>query len=111
MTVHLFAPGEHDEFICTHILAGHVANGEIAHVEQEDGSVAVDFPLPTETIEAAILTYDRADYLVSPSTLVVDAARDDAALRLFKAGTITKSEMEAVTGKPYTYGVNLPKPF
>ena len=62
MTYH-FAPGEHDEFICGHILSGFDIDGtSVEHRDYPDGSVDVDFPLPAETVEQAILTYSRADY-------------------------------------------------
>ncbi len=66
MAVHVFAPGEHDEFVCAHVMAGHDP-APVTHNWSPDGSVSVDFPtLPPETIEAALLTYDRADYEVEP---------------------------------------------
>jgi len=47
----------------------------------------------------------------SAAEQVRNAQRDDAVLRLFMRGKISKTEMEAVTGKPYSYGVNYPAPF
>lgn len=71
--VHRFAPGEHDEYVCKHILSGHVIVGPVEHVDHEDGSVEVTFPIPAETVQTALASYVRDDYIRPPAvTLTAD---------------------------------------
>jgi hypothetical protein len=67
MTAHIFQPGEHDEFVCGHVINGYAVSGPVEHVENADGSVVVDFPgITAEQIAARLLTYDPEVYLNAP---------------------------------------------
>jgi hypothetical protein len=51
-------PPVHDENICAHILAGHEVTTPVEHIEHEDGSLSVVFPLTQQEVEDAIASYD-----------------------------------------------------
>lgn len=72
MYLHRFAPGEHDETVCQHILAGHVISESVEHVDHPDGSVEVTFPVPAETVQTALLSYSREDYIKPAVVLTAD---------------------------------------
>lgn len=62
--IYHFAPGDHDQFTCKHILNGVEVVGAIEHTDHEDGSVDVGFPEAVDEayVAARLLTYVRADY-------------------------------------------------
>lgn len=62
MAVFAFAPGEHDEWVCMHIMQGRTPVA-VEHKYERDGSVTVEFPgIPEREIAEAIGNYDRAEY-------------------------------------------------
>jgi len=63
MSVRRFASGDHDEYLCKHILDGLAVGVSIDHTDYPDGSVDVDFDgVDDATIESRIATYNRGDY-------------------------------------------------
>jgi len=65
---HVFAPGEHDEFVCKHVLAEASVSGSVEHTYLDDGSVEVDFlDVAEDAVKERIGTYDRAEYEPQPA--------------------------------------------
>ena len=67
MTVHIFAAGDHDPWVCGHVIHGYAVSGPVEHVENADGTVAVDFPgITAEQIAGRLASYNPAVYADAP---------------------------------------------
>ena len=94
-------------------VGSHVADLATALGVPENEIAALESEIDPSPLIVAVVppAQSTPDPIATAAAKVESAQRDDAALRLFMRGEINKAEMEAVTGKPYSYGVNYPAPF